>query len=172
MAAIENGKKPAAAHTRRKKTTFGKARSIRFSEDEERSVLDTREAIATRSRRKLDDVKFSEAVRLLVRDKAGVAEIEARALAIERGALNATEWGLFAISDKLGYELAPMRRHIARIGGDLNRIASRLTDEDGVSSEELVDALRAMAELREVPDEIERRIALLVQRGLPDRGAK
>ncbi|WP_372983793.1 hypothetical protein [Microbacterium sp.] len=172
MAATANTQQLAKRHTRRKKMTFGKPHSIRFSEDEERSVQDMREAIAKRSKRRLEDVKFSEAVRLLVRDKESVAEIEARALAIQRGVANASEWGLFAISEKVGWELAPMRLHIARIGGDLNRIAARLANEETIPYEELVAALQAVAELRNIPDDIEHRIALLVQRGLPARGAK
>lgn len=172
MAATGNAKKRPTRHTRRKKTTFGERRSIRFSEEEERSVQDLREAIATRSGRAFEDVTFSEALRLLVRDKKSTAEIEARALAIQRGSGDASEWGLWAISERLGYEIAPMRNHIARIGGDLNRIASRLASEETVPSEDLVAALRAVAELRNVPDDIERRLAYLVQRGLPERGVK
>lgn len=172
MAATGDAKKRPTRHTRHKKTTFGERRSIRFSKEEERSVKDLREAIALRSRRAFEDVTFSEAVRLLVRDKKSAAEIEARALAIQRGSGNASEWGLWAISDRLGYEIAPMRRHIARIGGDLNRIAARLATEETVPCEELADALQAAADLRRIPDEIERRIAHLVQRGLPERGVK
>ncbi|MEV4737574.1 hypothetical protein MRBLWO14_002468 [Microbacterium sp. LWO14-1.2] len=172
MAATGNAKKQTTSHTRRKKTTFGERRSIRFSEEEERSVQDLREAIAVRSGRAFEDVTFSEAVRLLVRDKKSAAEIEARALAIQRGGGNASEWGLWAISERLGYELAPMRRYIARIGGDLNRIAGRLAKEEKIPYEELADALQAAADLRHVPDDIERRIAHLVQRGLPERGVK
>lgn len=172
MTATGNAKKQTTRHTRRKKTTFGERRSIRFSEEEERSVQDLREAIAVRSGRALEDVTFSEAVRLLVRDKKSAAEMEARALAIQRGDGNASEWGLWAISERLGYEIAPMRRYIARIGGDLNRIAARLATEETVPFEDLVAALRAVAELRNVPDDIERRVAHLVQRGLPERGAK
>jgi len=172
VAATAHTSGPAARHTRRKKTTFGKARSIRFSEDEERSIHDTREAIAARSGRKLEDVKFSEVVRLLVRDKENVADIEARALAIQHGTLNASEWGLFTISERLGYEIGPMRNYIALVSGDLNRIAARLSDEETVPYEELVTALQAVAELRRVPDDIEHRISLLVQRGLPERGWK
>lgn len=172
MAATGDAKKQATKHTRQKKTTFGERRSIRFSEEEERSVQDLREAIATRSGRAFEDVTFSEAVRLLVRDKKSAAEIEARALAIQRGSANASDWGLWAISERLGYEIVPMRNHIARIGGDLNRIASRLATEETVPYEDLVAALRAVVELRNVPDDIERRIAHLVQRGLPERGVK
>lgn len=172
MAATGDAKKRTTRHTRRKKTTFGERRSIRFSEEEERSVQDLREAIAVRSGRAFKDVSFSEAVRLLVRDKKSAAEIEARALAIQRGSGNASDWGLWAISERLGYEIAPMRSHIARIGGDLNRIASRLATEETVPYEDFAAAMRAVAELRNVPDDIERRIALLVQRGLPKRGEK
>lgn len=172
MAATGHAKKPTTRHTRQRNTTFGERRSIRFSEEEERSVQDLREAIAVRSGRALEDVTFSEAVRLLVRDKKSAAEIEARALAIQRGSGNASEWGLWAISERLGYEIAPVRNHIARIGGDLNRIAARLTTEETVPYEDLVAALRAVAELRNVPCDIEHRIAHLVQRGLPERGEK
>jgi hypothetical protein len=79
---------------------------------------------------------------------------------------------LWAISERLGYEIAPMRNHIARIGGDLNRIAARLATEETVPYAELVAALHAVVELRNVPDDIERRIAHLVQRGLPERAEK
>lgn len=156
---------------RKKVVNFAKRRTLRFSDDEERAVEDVRRALAKSSGRDLEEVTFSEALRLLITDREGAAEVEARALAIERSGPNATDWGLADISDRLGYELGPIRNHIARIGGNINQIAKRLNMGDSVNSAEVSAALRTVAELRDVPDSIEKRIASLVDHGLPPRGA-
>lgn len=155
---------------RKKVVNFAKRRTLRFSDDEERAVEDVRRALAASSRRELEEVTFSEALRLLITDKEGVAEIEARAQAIAGGTPDASAWSLADISDRLGYELGPMRNHIAHIGGNLNQVVKRLNRGDQVTSAELSVALDAVASLRDVPDDIEKRIASLVDRGLPPRG--
>lgn len=157
--------------TRKKAVNFTKRRTLRFSDDEERAVDDVRRALAKSSGRDLEEVTFSDALRRLITDKESAADIEARALAIERSGPDATAWGLADLSERLGYELGPIRNHIAHIGGNLNQIAKRLNMGDPVTSAELSDALRAVAELRDVPDDIEKRIARLVDHGLPARGA-
>ncbi|MBN8423119.1 MobC family plasmid mobilization relaxosome protein [Microbacterium esteraromaticum] len=155
---------------RKKAVNFAKRRTLRFSDDEERAVEDVRRALARSSGRDLEEVTFSEALRLLITDKEGAAEVEARALAIERRGPETTSWGLADISDRLGYELGPIRNHIAHIGGNLNQIAKRLNLGYVVTAAELSAALDAVAELRKVPGDIEQRIARLVDHGLPPRG--
>lgn len=155
---------------RKKTVNFAKRRTLRFSDDEERAVEEVRRALAKSLRRDLEEVSFSEALRLLITDKISAGEIEARALAIERSGPDAISWGLADISDRVGDELGPIRNHIAHIGGNLNQIAKRLNMGDPVTSGEVSDALHAVAELRTVPDDIEKRIAYLVTHGLPRRG--
>lgn len=155
---------------RKKAVHFAKRRTLRFSDDEERAVDDVRRALAKSSGRDLEEVTFSDALRRLITDKESAAEIEARALAIERSGPSATAWNLADISDRLGYELGPIRNHIAHIGGNLNQIAKRLNTGDPVTAAELSAALLTVAELRDVPDDIEKRIARLVDHGLPTRG--
>lgn len=155
---------------RKKVVNFAKRRTLRFSDDEERAVDDVRRALATSSGRDLEEVTFSEALRLLITDKEAVADVEARALAIKHSGPDAASWGLADISDRLGYELGPIRNHIAHIGGNLNQIAKRLNMGDPVTSNQISSALQAVAELRGVPDDIEARIARLVDHGLPPRG--
>lgn len=156
---------------RKKAVHFAKRCTLRFSDDEERAVDDVRRALAKSSGRDLEEVSFSEALRLLITDREAAAEVEARALVIERTAPDTTAWSLAEISDRLGYELGPIRNHIAHIGGNLNQIAKRLNSGDHVTRSELVRALQTVAELRDIPDDIEKRIAYLVDRGLPARGA-
>lgn len=155
---------------RKKAVNFAKRVTLRFSDDEVRAVTDVQRALSKSSRRG-KKVTFSEALRRIILDKEDVAEIEARALAIERGGPDATAWDLADISDRLGYELGPIRNHIAHIGGNLNQIAKRLNMGDPVTASEVSEALRAVAELRDVPDDIEKRVARLVDHGLPARGA-
>lgn len=169
MTRIDEASEAMPRRPRKKVVNFAKRRTLRFSDDEERAVDDVRRALAKSSGRDLEEVTFSEALRLLITDKEGAADVEARALVIERSAPDATSWGLADISDRLGYELGPIRNHIARIGGNLNQIAKRLNIGDRVTRDELSQALEAVAELRQVPDDIERRIAFLVDRGLPPR---
>lgn len=171
MTRIDEASEATPRRPRKKAVNFAKRRTLRFSDDEERAVDDVRRALAKSSGRNLGEVTFSEALRLLIVDKEGAAEVEARALAIERNGPDATAWGLADISDRLGYELGPIRNEIARIGGNLNQIAKRLNMGDAVRPVELSAALRAVAELHDVPDDIERRIARLVDHGLPPRGA-
>lgn len=156
-------------HPRKKPVNFSKRRTLRFGDDEERAVDDVRRALAKSSGRDLEEVSFSEALRILILDKEGAAEVEARALAIERNH-DVTAWPLAEISDRVGYELGPIRNHIAHIGGNLNQIAKRLNMGDAVSAAQLSDALQAVASLRDVPEDIERRLAFSVDRGLPPRG--
>lgn len=155
---------------RKKAVNFAKRRTLRFSDSEERAVEDVRLALAGTSGRDLEEVTFSEALRLLITDKVGAADVEARALAIERSGAASTGWALDAISDRLGYELGSIRNHVAHIGGNLNQIAKRLNSGDPVTAAEVSAALESVAAMRAVPDDIERRIALLVERGLPRRG--
>ena len=155
---------------RKKAVNFAKRRTLRFSDGEERAVENARRALAKSSGRDLEEVTFSEALRLLIMGKPGVAEVEAKALAIERSGTASADWGLHAISDRLGYELGPIRNHVAHMGGNLNQIARRLNLDDPVTAAEISEALEGVADMRALPDEIERRIALLVQRGLPARG--
>lgn len=170
MTRIDEASEATPRRPRKKAVNFAKRRTLRFSDDEERAVGDVRRALAKSSGRDLEEVTFSEALRLLITDREGAAEVEARALAIERSGPNATDWGLADISDRLGYELGPIRNHIARIGGNLNQIAKRLNMSDSVTSAEVSAALRTVAELRDVPDSIEKRIASLVNHGLSPRG--
>jgi hypothetical protein len=155
---------------RKKAVYFAKRRTLRFSDSEERAVEDVRRALARTSGRGLAQVTFSEALRLLITDKVGAADVEARALAIERSGTASTGWGLDMISDRLGYELGPIRNQVARIGGNLNQVARQLNSGDPVTAAEISAALEGVAAMRAVPDDIERRIALLVERGLPRRG--
>jgi len=154
---------------RKKAVNYAKRRTLRFSDDEERAVDDVRRALAKSSRRDLEEVTFSEALRLLITDKPAVEDVEARALLIERNEGVASSWDLAGISDRLGYELGPIRLHISRIGGNVNQIAKRLNGRDTVARAEVSEALQAVASLKTVPDDIERRIALLVAHGLPPR---
>jgi hypothetical protein len=153
--------------SRKKVVTYAKRRTLRFSDDEERVIDDVRRALAKSSGRDVEDVSFSEALRLIITDKPAVAEVEAKALAIERSGGGSGSWSLYDISDRLGYELGPIRNHIAAIGGNLSRIASRLDTEDPVTAAEISETLDGVATLKGIPDEIEKRIYLLVQRGLP-----
>ena len=155
---------------RKKAVNFAKRRTLRFSDSEERAVEDVRLALSKASGRGLAEITFSEALRLLITDKVGAAEVEAQALAIERSGAASTGWGLDLISDRLGYELGPIRNHVAHIGGNLNQIAKHLNSGDPVTAAEIPAALEGVAAMRGVPDDIERRIALLVERGLPRRG--
>lgn len=156
---------------RKKTVTFAKRRTLRFSDDEERVVEDRRRALAQSRGRDLEEVSFSEALRWLITDKVGVAEVEARALAIERSGTASTDWGLEAVSERLGYELGAIRNYVAHIGGNVNQIAKRLNMGDPVTAAEVTEALAAVAEMKEIPDDIERRIAILAYHGLPPRGA-
>lgn len=155
---------------RKKAVNFAKRRTLRFSDSEERAVEDVRLALSKASGRDLAEVTFSEALRLLITDKVGAADVEARALAIERSGTASTGWGLDVISNRLGYELGPIRNHLAHIGGNLNQVAKHLNSGDPVTAVEITAALDGVAAMRGVPDDIERRIALLVERGLPRRG--
>lgn len=159
--------------SRKKAVNFAKRRTLRFSDSEERAVEDVRQALATSSGRDLAKVTFSEALRLLILDKEATAEVEAKALAMKRSSDDAAlGWGVHAISDRLGYEIAPLRNHIAHVGGNVNQIAKRLNSGDPVTSTEISEALEAVAALKAIPEDVERRIALLVQRGLPARGER
>lgn len=163
----------ATPQRRRKKTVhYAKRRTLRFSADEERAVEDVRRALAKSSGRDLDEVTFSEALRLLITDKPAATDVEARAIVLERNVDAAPEWGLFAMSDRLGYELGPIRNYIAHVGANVNQIAKRLNMGDPVAASDVAAALNAVAALRTVPDDIERRISILVHRGLPPRGAE
>lgn len=156
--------------TRKKAVTFAKRRTLRFSDGEERAVEDVRRALAMSSGRDLEEVTFSEALRLLITDKVGAAEVEARAIAIERGATTSSDWGLNAVSDRLGYELGPIRNFVSHISGNVNQIAKRLNMKDPVTAAEVSAALEAVAVMKALPDDIERRIAILAHHGLPPRG--
>jgi hypothetical protein len=170
MTKTDEASEAAPKRSRKKAVNFAKRRTLRFSDGEERAVDDVRRALAQSSGRDLEEVTFSEALRLLITDKPGVAEVEAKALAIERSGTASASWGLFAISDRLGYELGPIRNHVAHIGGNVNQIAKRLNMGDPVRAAEITAALESIAEMRSVPEDIERRIAVLVDRGLPARG--
>jgi hypothetical protein len=154
---------------RKKAVNFSKRRTLRFSEDEERAVEKTRKALATTSGRDLEEVTFSEALRLLITDKIGTAEVEAQALVMERtGASPVAD--LAGLSEKLGYELGAIRNFVAHISGNLNQIAKRLNTGDPATSAEVSDALQGVADMRAAPNDIERRIAHLARYGLPPRG--
>ncbi|WP_124769130.1 MULTISPECIES: plasmid mobilization relaxosome protein MobC [unclassified Plantibacter] len=155
--------------SRKKAVNFTKRRTLRFTDSEERAVDDVRRALATSSGRDLEEVSFSEALRLLITDKEATAEVEARALAIERAGPDTSRWTLDWVSDRLGYELSPIRNHVAHIGGNLNQIAKRLNMGDPVNATQIAEALEGVADMRAVPDDIERRIAILVSRGFPPR---
>lgn len=170
MTKVDEASEATPKRPRKKTVNFAKRRTLRFSDSEERAVEDVRLALATTSGRDLDDVTFSEALRLLITDKAGAAEVEAQALAIQHSGTASTDWGLHAISERLGDALVPIRNHVAHIGGNLNQIAKRLNTGEPVSAAEVSAALEGVAGMRAVPDDIERRIALLVERGLPRRG--
>jgi len=153
---------------RKKAVNFAKRRTLRFSEDEERAVEKTRQAIAATSGRDLEEVTFSEALRLLITNKIGTAEVEAQALVMERNGA-APSVGFANISDRLGYELGPIRNYVAHISGNVNQIARRLNLGDPVTAAELSAALDGVAIMKAVPDDIERRIAILAGWGLPPR---
>ncbi|NEN04653.1 MobC family plasmid mobilization relaxosome protein [Diaminobutyricibacter tongyongensis] len=157
--------------SRKKAVNFAKRRTLRFSDGEERVVDDVRRALAKSSGRDVEDVSFSEALRLIITNKPAVADVEAKALAIERSGTASADWGLYAISDRLAWELGYFRIHVARIGGNLNQIAKRLNMGDPATAAEISEALEGVADMRVLPDEIERRIAILVGHGLPPRGA-
>jgi uncharacterized membrane protein YkoI len=157
--------------SRKKAVNYAKRRTLRFSDDEERVVDDLRRALAKSSGRDIEDVTFSEALRLIVTDKPAVAEVEAKALAIERSGGETSSWGLYDISDRLGYELGPFRLHVARMDANLTRIVNRPEGDVTATEAELAEALEAVSVLRALPDELERRIYLLVGHGLPPREA-
>ena len=156
--------------SRKKAVHFAKRRTLRFSESEERAVDDLRRALAKSSGRDLEEVTFSEALRLLITDKVRTAEVEAMALAIEHSGQASADWGLHAISDRLGYELGPLRNLVSHVSGNVNQIAKKLNMGDPVTAFEVSEALKGVADMKALPDEFERRVALLVQRGLPRRG--
>ena len=156
--------------SRKKAVTYAKRRTLRFSDDEERVVDDVRRALAKSSGRDVEDVTFSEALRLIITDKPAIAEVEAKALAIERSGGAAGDWDLWAISDRLAWELAPIGNHLAHIGGNLSQIAKRLDMNDAVTAAEVSEALEGVATMKAIPAEIEKRIYLMVMRGLPARG--
>jgi len=170
MTSTDEASEATPKRARKKTVNFAKRRTLRFSDSEERAVADVLQALAKSSGRDLEEVTFSEALRLLITDKSGVAEIEAKALAIQRSGAASAGWGLHAISDRLGYELGPLRNQVAHVGGNLNQIAKKLNTGDAVMAAEISEALEGVAAMRAMPDEIERRIALLVERGLPRRG--
>lgn len=170
MTQIDEASEATPKRSRKKAVTYAKRRTLRFSDDEERAVDDVRRALAKSSGRDVEDVTFSEALRLIITDKPAVADVEAKALAMERSGAQSS-WDLYNISDRLGYELGPIRNHIARIGGDLNQIAKRLNMDDDVTAAEISEALEGISTMKAIPDEIERRIYLLVLHGLPSREA-
>lgn len=170
MTRTEEASEATPSRPRKKAVNFAKRRTLRFSDSEERAVEKVRRALAKSSGRDLAEVSFSEALRLLITDSAGTAEVEAKALATQRRGAASTDWGLSAISDRLGYELGPISNHVAHIGGNLNQIAKHLNSGDPVTAAEISAALEGVAAMRSVPDDIERRIAFLVDRGLPRRG--
>ncbi|WP_104132311.1 plasmid mobilization relaxosome protein MobC [Cryobacterium sp. M91] len=153
---------------RKKAVNFAKRRTLRFSDSEERAVENVRRALAKSSGRDIADVTFSEALRLLITDKIGTAEIEAQALAMERHGVSPGA-NLASMSDRLGYELGPIRNFLSHISGNVNQIAKRLNKDDPVTAAEVSNALEGVAEMKAMPDEIERRIAHLVAQGLPSR---
>jgi hypothetical protein len=157
--------------SRKKVVNYAKRRTLRFSDDEERVVDEVRRALAKSSGRDVENVSFSEALRLIITDKPAVADVEAKALAIERTGPAADDWGVWAISERLAWEISPFKNHVAHIGGNLNQIAKRLNMEDEVTAAEISEALETVATMKAIPDEIERRIYSLVQRGLPPREA-
>jgi hypothetical protein len=171
MTRIDEASEATPRRPRKKAVHFANRHTLRFSDDEERAVEDVRRALAKSSGRDLEDVSFSEALRLLITDKPAVEDVEARALVIERNAVHSASWSLADVSDRLGYELAPFSNHIARIGGNLNQVAKRVNRGDAVLRDELLEALRSVSELRDVPIDIERRIASLAGHGLPPRGS-
>lgn len=156
---------------RKKTVTYAKRRTLRFSDGEERAVDDVRRALAKSTGRDLKEVSFSEALRLLITDKPAVTDVEAKALAIERSGTDLSDWGLSGVSERLGYELGAISNYVAHISGNLNLISKRLNMGNPVMAAEISEALEGVAEMRTMPDDIERRIAILAYQGLPPRGA-
>ena len=154
---------------RKRVTTFASRRTLRFSEDEERAVEKTRKAIAASSGRPLDAVSFSEALRHIVLTKSSRTTAEAGGNASARPG-KSSDWDLGQISDRLGYEIAPIRNYLALISGNLDLVAKSLHMGDPVTAAAVSEALEGVATMKGIPDEIERRIFILTEHGLPKRG--
>ena len=170
MTRIDEASGATPKRTRKKVVNFAKRRTLRFSDSEERAVENVRRALAKSSGRDLAEVTFSQALRLLITNKVGTAEIEAQALVMERHGVSPGS-SLASMSDRLGHELGPIRNFLSHISGNVNQIAKRLNMNDQVTAAEVSNALEGVAAMKAMPDEIERRITHLVAQGLPPRGA-
>lgn len=145
---------------RKKAVNFASRRTLRFSEGEERAVDDVRRALSKTSGRDLGEVSFSEALRLLITDKAAAAEVEAMALAIERSGseVPSSNGRPGFINDELGKVLGELRNHAAHVGGNVNQITKKLNSNDDVSAAEIRAALSGAASLRALAEDAEQRL--------------
>lgn len=139
---------------RKKAVHYAKRRSLRFSVEEEEAVESVRRALAATRGRDVEDVTFSEALRLLVLDKESAAEVEARAAVLERSgsAVVSSSQGSHGGHDVVPQEvldlLSELRLEASRIGSNVNQIARRVNAGDAATATEIAAGLQGAASLK------------------------
>jgi len=132
--------------TRRSSEHYAKTVSVRLSTEEHRAVEDVRAAMATERGCNVDKISYSEAMRLLLRDKEGAAEIEARAKVI-RELPAARLWDDPTISkdiERVSDSLAAVVTQVQKIGTNVNQIARHLNSGGSAEQELIAEALREL----------------------------
>lgn len=133
--------------SRKKTAALTKQRTLRFGQAEEEAVESVRSAMST-TRGK--PVGFSEALRLLILDKEGTAEVEARALAMSSGngagvAVDIT--AAVEALDRCAEIVSEFRVQVGRLGGNVNQIARNLNRHHDVPPQEVRATLAAIREI-------------------------
>lgn len=160
--------------TRRSVVTLAKRRTVRFSDDEERAVAAMREAMAEVDGIDLERISFSRALRTLILDKEGAADLEARVQAwrehLAAGGGVATAGTSGAVSDAsidaLSARISEHHLELRRIGVNMNQVAKRVNaDGDASVLAELEAISTALDEMHEMLNEIERSTYLALTSG-------
>lgn len=148
---------------RQRTVHFAKRRTLRFGEDEEQAVHEVRVALATATGRSIEKVSFSEALRLMILDKPGTADVQARALVIERSGSAVVTPGSGAaprdeVMEKLAEDLSRLRSHSSAIGGNVKQVARTMSSGAQIQDAEIKAALVGAASLRTFAEKIEPRL--------------
>lgn len=160
--------------TRQSVVTLAKRRTVRFSDDEERAVEAMREAMAVVDGIDLERISFSRALRTLILDKEGAADLEARVQAwrehIAAGGSIAAPGTSSTVQDasidRLSERISEHHLELRRIGVNVNQIAKRVNAGDGADvSAELKAISTALDEMHEMLNEIERNTYLALTSG-------
>lgn len=147
---------------RRKQVNYPYQTPLRYGVAERDAVDATRVAVAAVRGVAVDEVKFSEAARLLILDKAGAAEIEAKAAVLKANGKLSMPAELTQTDREMFNEF---QRFLAHCQGSLNSIAKNINyarHELGfeLTLEDVMAALEEVHWLRDWVDGHEHRVVL------------